>query len=529
MRHLLRSTRSPRTAAAALVVAVVTLAGCGSTVPNAGTGGQTALVPGNGIGVPAPDALGQAAPAATAGGGVAGSGAGVAPGSTGTSGQTVGGANTPGSVAGSRSGSTTGSTSASGDGSVPAKGRGWDEKTVSIGVMTQKDVQAVAEGFGLNSVDAGDQEKDVEVVIADLNARGGLFGRKIVAEFYDIASAGDAESQGQAACSHFTQDVPVIAVYAMALVGDVPSFRACMKAATVPVLAAGGQAFDDKVFDELDGYYTLMTFPSWSTFAGPFLDRLVAQNFYSGWNTSLGGPGNEEVKTGFLCPDTPIGRRVGALVRKESARIGRPLANETYFAAGGGDASGYVLQFKADGITHVLFCDLGLFVFAQQAESQRYRPRYGVSTFNTPVLFLQGLVPDAQLVGSMGVGWAPTLDVDYERDPRASGPPGEAACRDLARKRGLTYAPDRRLAQGILYDTCDILALIVRAAEAAGSLTGPGIRQGLGLAGPRLKSAYTWVSGLSPTERANPAATRDIAFDTSCRCYRYRGGLLPLR
>jgi hypothetical protein len=271
-----------------------------------------------------------------------------------------------------------------------------------------------------------------------------------------------------------------------------------------------------------------MTFPSWTRFAGHFLDRLKAQQYYTGWNTTTGAPGPAPVKTAFLCGDTPIARRVGAVVRKESARVGFPLASEVYLAAGGTDASGAVLRLKSDGITHVLYCDLTLFAVAQQAESQHYRPRYGVSTFNTPVLFLQGLVSDSQLAGSVGVGFAPTLDVDAQHDLASGGPAGEAACRALAKRHGVTYSGSRRLAQGILYDTCDILALVVSAAKATNALDGTAVMRGIGLVGSQLRSAYTFTSGLSPSVRANPSSTRDLFFDGSCRCYQYRGGLTRL-
>ncbi len=403
--------------------------GLGGAVGTDATGPDPASDVGGEIVLPGGD-VGTAAgrPGAPVTTGVGGSGSGsTSSGGGSTAGRTTTNPGQSGAPAGA------GSTAAA---TVPSSGPGWDAKTVRIGVMTQQDVQKVAESFGVSSVDSGDQVADVTAITKELNRRGGLFGRTLVLDIYDIGSAGDPETQGQAACAHFTTDVRVVAVYAMALVGDTPSFRSCMLKAKLPVLAGGGQAFDDQVFAELQGYYGLMPFPSWSRFAGPFVDRLVAQQYYSGWDTTAGAPGAAPVKTGFLCPDTPIGRRVGALVRKESARVGHPLVRETYYAAGGGDASGYVLRFKADGITHVLFCDLGLFVFAQQAESQRYRPRYGVSTFNTPVLFLQGLVANAQLAGSVGVGWAP----DPGRGPAAR------VDRASARDEGLPAArrPQRR-------------------------------------------------------------------------------------
>lgn len=218
---------------------------------------------------------------------------------------------------------------------------------------------------------------------------------------------------------------------------------------------------------------------------------------------------------------------MGSILSRQLQRVGHPAQNPIYYSSNSADVSGYVLRMKSDNVTHVLFCDLGLFVFATQAETQQYRPRYGVSTFNTPVLFLQGVVPDAQLAGAMGSGFDPTLDVDAQHDPSKAEMPAIAQCESIAKADGLTYNSQRRFAHGVLYDTCDILQLIATAAKHAGALDGPAIVRGLGAAGATWRAAVTWRSGLSPAVHAMPAAARDIYFEGGCKCFQYRGGTLP--
>lgn len=513
----------PRLALCAFAVA--TLTACGSTAQVAVGPGSTDGLGGGGSqqATASPDGLG---PAAT--------GIGTAPGDGGTAAPGAG----PGVTApvgssppvGVRPGATAGS-AAVGSGSysaIPLTGRGWDRTSIVVGVTTQKDAQAVAESLNLNSVDAGDQEGDVQAVLKEINARGGLFGRKVVPLFFDAKTTEDGEAQGQAACSFYTQDNKVVAVYQLALVGDTPSFRSCMAKAKVPVLAGGGQAFDDQVFRELGGYYTLVPLPSWTRFAPAFVDRLVAQRYFTGWDPNLGQPGAAPAKASFLCPDTPIGRRVGALITRELTRVGHAPAEPTYYSTTNADVSGYVLRFKTIGVTHVLFCDLGLFVFATQAETQGYRPRYGVSTFNTPVLFLQGTVPDAQLRGAIGSGFVPTLDVDDARDPGPKALPESAKCLATAAKHGVTYAPERRFARAVLYDTCDVLHLVAAAAVAGGGLTPEAMLRGLAVAGARHRPAVTFSSGLSATAHGMPSSTRDLAWGDDCRCFAYRGPIHPM-
>ena len=389
-------TRSPL-----LVLALVLATGCGSTVQ---LRGGAASLGGPGDGLTAPVAGATAGP----------SGAPLLPGTT-TAVGSAGGSTAIGSgqpATGPGGAPLPGGGSSSTGTTIPLTGRGWTAKTVTIGVMTQQDVQKVAAAAGVSSVDSGDQVADVRAVVKHINVTGGLFGRQVKADVFDIQTSGNADTQGAAACQHFTRDAPVIAVYAMALVGDTPSFRQCMMKAKVPVLAGGGQAFDDQVFRELNGYYTLMPFPSYNQFVPYFVDHLVSQQYFSPWDPNFGRPGTLKDKVGFLCPDTPIGHRVGAIVARELKRVGHPAQDQVYYSTNDADVSGYVLRMKSDSITHVLFCDLGLFVFATQAETQQYRPRHGVSTFNTPVLFLQGVVPNAQLAGAIGSGFDPTLDVD---------------------------------------------------------------------------------------------------------------------
>ena len=92
-----------------------------------------------------------------------------------------------------------------------------------------------------------------------------------------------------------------------------------------------------------------------------------------------------------------------------------------------------------------------------------------------------------------------------------------------AKQAGLEYSQSRRFAHGVLYDTCDILQLIVASAKAGGGLDGPTIVRGLGVAGAAWSPAVTWRSGLGPSVHAMPNAARDLFFAAGCRCFQYRG------
>ncbi|MGZ6793991.1 MAG: hypothetical protein ACXVFV_13645, partial [Mycobacteriales bacterium] len=233
-----------------LGTALLVLAGCGSTVQVRST--ATGVLG---------DGLSQAQPGAAAPGS-----AGAVAGTTGTAASTGAVASAPtaaGATAAGAAGAQGGGGATAGPGvptqglgaqaatgGIPPTGRGWDRTHVYIGVTTQKDAQAAFANAGASGIDPGDQEGDANAVVAELNRRGGLFGRRIQVVFKDestVSTAQDPNTAGSAACTYFTQDHPVVALLNPVTLMDVPSFRACMAKAHVPLLSASVAAVDDQV------------------------------------------------------------------------------------------------------------------------------------------------------------------------------------------------------------------------------------------------------------------------------------------
>jgi hypothetical protein len=406
---------------------------------------------------------------------------------------------------------------------VPEKGRGWDRTTVHVGVITNSDIQQVATTLGVESLDSGDQKADAEAMVAALNAQGGLFGRRVQAHYFDVHTTDDRENAAQRSCTFFTQDHPVIAVISGAVENDTDNFRACMARAHTLVLAGGAQPFDDKVFADLGGEYYLLPYPSWNDLAPTLANRLAAQGFFTGWDTARGTRGAAPVKVGVLALDTPILRRVATALSTELARVGHK-PTEPYFYADRVSAQGAVLRFRADGITHVISTDQFLFLFMNNADSQGYRPRYGISTPNAPGLLLQGTVPANQLAGALGVGFLPDLDVDQHHDP-AVRPPGQDACLALMRRHDVSYPPEKRFARAYEKLFCDAFTLVRDAAVQGGGLSADRIRAGIPGAGRALRSSFTFLSVLGNGSYAEPGAALDLGWDGGCTCFTYRGSL----
>ncbi len=407
----------------------------------------------------------------------------------------------------------------------PAQGaRGWDERFVYIGVTTEKDVQAAASSIGARGLDAGDQEGQALAVAADLNRRGGVLGRQVKVVFRDlrtIDAARDPERAGNETCTYFTQDRPVVAVINPVPFIDKPSFRACLARSKVLLLSASVAAVDRQVGVELAPYYYQLVAPTWDALAPVLVSRLAAQGWFGGWDTETGRTSSAPAKVGVLVPDDPISHRVSDVITRALAAAGQRDVR-TFAYLKGSEMAPAVLRFAGDGVTHVIAANADLFSFQLAADSQRYRPRYGITSANAPQTFVETNSPAGQNVGAMGVGWAPPIDVGDARDPGDVGP-DEVQCRKSLAAGGQTFA-GRRLAEAVAFAICDGLRLVTLGATSAGGLTGPEIARGLLQVAPSFHSALAFRSGLGADRLFVPGGVRDLAWDQQCRCMTYAGG-----
>ena len=499
---------------------LLALAGCGSTVQissaQSGTisDGLAATPTGDGVSGPRGGAGGALGSSGSAGSGTTGPG-GTSAGSSGT---TTGGAGATGGSGGSL-GSSGGAATIGG---IAPTGRGWDRKYVYIGVATQKDAQAAFANVGAAGIDPGDQEGQAKAVVAEMNRRGGMFGRQIQIVFKDqstVATAENPTSEGAAACTYFTQDHPVIALLNPVTLMDVPSFRACMAKARVPLLSATVAAVDDQVGRTLAPYFYQSTAPSWNALAPTLITQLKAEGYFQGWDPRTSKVTSAKPKVGVLVASDDVGIRVGKLLEQTLTAAGYPGAVVYQYAAGNTDLSSAVLQFSGKGVTHVIAADSTLIAFQISASSQHYQPRYGVTTYNAPQGYLQNVAPKEQQVGDVGVGWAPAFDVDDRRDPGSTGP-GDVECRAMLKKGGQTFN-GKRLALTLAFAFCDGIRLIDQGAVAGGGLSGQQLYQGILRIAPGFSTAFSFANGLGPKRLFVPGAVRPLAWSTSCTCFAY--------
>ena len=513
--RVLRPRSLPRRSTAAILLAALTTA-CGSTVQVSGIATTTDGL--SATGGLASDGSGLTTP----GGGSTGAAPAVVPGAVpGTTSGTTGG--TTGAVATTTGAGTTGSTGVAA--AVPEKGKGWDAKTVSIGVLTQKDAQTAFETVGVNGLDGGDQEGEARAVVDELNRRGGLFGRKVVIVFRDqgtIATAQDPNGSGQQACTFFTQDRPVIAVLNPVTLMDVPSFRGCMAKAHVPLISLSVQGIDAKALNDLAPYFYSGVAPAWDYLAPVFTQQLKAMGYFTEWNPQTGTAGPNPVRTGVLVPDDVIGRRIGEIVKLALAAVGQsnPVVYAYDAANVSSGMSAAVINFAGNGVTHVISVNADQLVFELSASSQSYRPRYGLTSYGAPQAELESNGPQGQNNGAMGVGWSPSLDVSASNDPGVASK-GEQECLEIQRKGGQVFG-NKRLAEAVAFAFCDGMLLVAKAAQLGGGFIGPQVYAGVLKAAATFSPAISFAGGLGPNRLFTPGGVRRIAWVDACSCFRYQ-------
>lgn len=493
----------------AVVAGALLLTACGTTVPHGGAATD-------GLGP-----VGQAATQSTSGQQLgSGPGSGLMSGGPFTT--SVGGAKGVASP-----GATTGPTGS--EPSLPGDfqlGPGVTATTVQVGFTVQQNNSTASSIASTYNVQLPDNRAAYEALVKDVNAHGGIGGRKLVPVFYSYdPSSGTAAQIGQAACASFTQDHQVFAALDAFVPND--TFNTCMQK-------------KGRVLQEYGLFFGSST--SWSKYSNevaadglPFEQggRILAEH--------LAG-------TGFLSSST----RLGVLVRSsrdltEAYQHGFVPAltqhglkvQQTYYlrdAQAASDISGYtadissaVLKFASNGIDRVVFFDTGSYsalVFSQTAQQQQYHPRYGLMSLNG-IVTLAGSgseAPPQQMVGAQGVSWemnADGLATTRTRDGQR--------CLAILRAAGIDTSNNATDASYL--ETCQSFFLFRRTATAAGgNLNRDTFLAAVEGLGSSFVSTNTWggVTSFGPGRHHGVAVYRPFSYDQKCGCFAVTGPAQPV-
>lgn len=391
-------------------------------------------------------------------------------------------------------------------------------KTVRIGVGVADDAGAFGSSLGLKGVDAGDGRAQIAAVVKDMNRRGGIAGRQVelvVHNFNTAETLNYPDRANQAACANWTEDN---SVFAVVLPGGVinETLLACLAKRQTPLIGSGGIEFP-RIYEPTYAKYPDLYMVG-SMVGGRrdrlAIDRAVARGFFKPWDTTAGAPGTAPARIGMMGFDSPWGQLEVRSIHEQLARHGLKVTTTVLCPQ---DFNGAVscsqsssLRFRSDGVTHMIGAGA---LFMQNAESQRYRPRYFVEA---GARIQEENAPAAQLAGAMAAGFIPAMDVRADKDP-GDASPATAYCKKVMEDAGLS-ATDRTTLWS-MQSICDAFFTTKAAGDAAGALSTAGLRAAFESLGSRVPAAMTWTNHFGPGEHASARAVRDLAFDSACRCF----------
>jgi hypothetical protein len=504
----------------ALLLALA-LPACGSTV--APQGGETLT--------------GVAGPAASDGLGGAGvpldeptsEGSPTGSGSVGSSGtDAAGGVSGAPALGGSSSGTAGGGDIGTGAPGAPAAGApaagaamgpGVTDKTIAVGITYCSDCASTNAAVGAGGEDPGDTRRYFKAALDEVNARGGVLGRKLVPVFHEISASDPVDVSAQGACETFTKDNKVLIMYFR---GDL--FYDCGKKAGVLVGAlAGGIG------------------PTYEKFPNVFapnmvrLERLYAVTVKAmvraGWHKPepkwptgkiglITWDSNEyryAMENGYLKAMSTAG------LKDEDVRYITVPQNANALADASAAISSAVLSFRDKGIDHVFIGDgpAGIFggvgltlLFLQNAKSQQYYPRYGFNSNNAPDFANH---PKDQLVGMLAID---SSDTEPANDEGIAPNPVRERCYGTMTKDGLPVGQDQTRNIAILACEYAYFAEAVLKRATTGT-TLPSMIAAAESLGTSYRSAANYGNRIGADQHDGAALFRGLRWDEGCSCVKY--------
>ena len=406
-------------------------------------------------------------------------------------------------------GATTGPSAAE-PGAVPAaRTKG---PPIKVGVHVG-DNRTAASQFGVAGLPNVDP-KEIDAVVRAVNAAGGLAGRPISPQYHRTdPTNGTWDAQNQQACDDFAGDKKVPLVVANVLAPS-PVLMECLAKHHIPlVYELHTQQITNAEAARLRSYIYRPSMPN-AERLGVIVDGLADAGFFKGAKVGII---RYDGKTADLISQKAFRPRLAAHNVNVVSEYTMPQpARATDATQASGHTSSAVLQFRNDGVTHVLFVPSGGVIpllFMTSAGSQGFYPRYGISSQDAPG-FLSENFDERTLGDSMAVGWAPELDGDSTAKRSAAN----ARCRKALATAGLPWDSN-------LEPFCDGFFFLQAALADAPAVTVDALREGAESLGTSYESPYVFGTRFTPGHTDGPRQARLLRFDAASDAFRYSGAL----
>ena len=405
-------------------------------------------------------------------------------------------------------------------GSSPTTGTSADVPGVTateirIGV---DDINLVSATVNVAGTSRGPAQQYTDALLADLNAKDGVAGRRVVPVYhtYQVQNYPGFLDQEQAACAHYTEDAKVAVVIGQSF-GHSENFLACLARRGVPFLESGFSVHGAPTFRRFPLYFNPSTPPRTELITAT-VDSLHQREFLPA-GSRVGRVLFDDLSTPDMVEALEGALAANGLALTKLVTLPRPQSP----ADGQASAASAVLQLKDAEVDRVLGA-VNIEQLMQRAETQDYHPLYAMDS-QAGLGGLPTRVPARQLRGALAVGWVPALDVDAGRDPGSW--PARQRCLDIMASAGIKL-PDRNAERGAL-SHCDVVSLLAAGAERSrGALDGESLRRAIEGLGSSFEPASTFATRFGPDRHAGAAVIRTLAFHEGCTCFSYTSGDVPL-
>lgn len=490
------------------------LAGCGTTV----------TAPTGDVAAPAGDGLGAPVTTPTDNGGAPSSGPvapGVSPGAAGP-------AAAPGPGAGGSTGPVAGGVPSSASQAVRRKAAnvpGVTDTTVKIGIehISTEELAAFGDAAGVEAVGRTDMLAAYRAAVDAVNKAGGVAGgRRLVIVARERSAAESNAEAAQKSCAAFTEDDRVLLANP-SFVMDSPAVPCLTSRGVLSLSGANVEGGSQKDFQRYAGRYVAPGTVETVAAARGYVDALVRQQFLT--RTSRVGllwfdfADFRAAKDSGLVP-TLRGHGLGLASEFRATYSGNP-ADLGQIAA---QMQSAVLQFRQAGVDRVLTLDYQgtlQYFFMNNAESQGYRPTYGLATWSDAE-FLRANSSAAQLAGSTGIGWMPAYDLAVRQLPL-----DDPKKRCLAVMKAASMPPLQAQTDSLIQlRVCAEVFFMQQLLNTATDLSPAGLAAAAAALGNQ-PSYVGFAERFAADKRWGGAAYRDLGFDTGCTCFTYRGPNRP--
>lgn len=406
----------------------------------------------------------------------------------------------------------TGNTSTSSSGTP---GPGITDTTITIGLETNKKSQDNQGGTGIQVPEAAVQ---VPILVNQINAAGGINGRKITLVESDFDPSQPAAPQENAACNTFTKDNKVFAVLALRTDAS-EAYLKCLEAAgTLLIASSPTQPVTTALLTTNPNLYAPQTMVL-DRHVPAFVNALDSAGYLKG------------AKLGVLVSSTnPLFQSVYDTVMAPALKqVGvTPVYTGKVpddFAAAGDAAGSELPKMAAAGVDRLIALEpngIGIGTFIAGGRQAGFTPKAAMSTFDTPDP-VRAALPAGTLTGVTGYVFGTIVD-----DAQVNGlNPAAAKCIADLTKAGQQVADSN--GRGVTLVNCAGIWFLADALKKVqGVVNAQTFAAGVKALGANYESPWGSLD-MTLDGRTGQHLLRGFEYAAGCNCFKYSPDTIPAK